>query len=89
MCAAEVHHSLGREKGKWRSGGDLEPEMQMNQAGASQKLQLLLKYRRTDYSSSKVQRQTRVWTEKARAVSTDPVLEKRQDQMEKWETWRN
>jgi hypothetical protein len=51
----------------------------MNKAGASQKLQLLLKCRRTDYSSSKVQSQSGVQTEKVQAVSTDPVLEKRQD----------
>jgi hypothetical protein len=48
MCAAQVHHSLGREKGKQNSMCDLEAEMQMNKAGASQKLQLLIKYRRTD-----------------------------------------
>jgi hypothetical protein len=50
----------------------------MNKAGASQKLQLLLKYRGTGYSSSKVQSRAGVRTEKMRAVSTDPVLEKRQ-----------
>jgi hypothetical protein len=61
----------------------------MNKAGASQKLQLLLKYRREDYSDSEVWSWTRVWTEKTQAVSTDPALEKRQGQMEKWEMGRN
>jgi hypothetical protein len=52
--------------------------MQMNKAGASQKLQTLLKCMEKDYSNSKVQSQTGVWTERMQAVPTDPVLRKEQ-----------